>query len=298
MRILIFGKAGQVARELASIRWPDAVRVWQFGRAECDLMQPGAASSAIGAARPDVVINAAAYTAVDRAEAEPGAAARLNAGAVAEMAQAIAAQGGLFLHLSTDYVFDGQSPGAYREDAPCNPLSVYGETKRSGELAIAASGARHVILRTSWVFSPHGGNFVRTMLRLGAERDTINVVGDQMGGPTAAADIAQTLRGLALTPAPDPAGFGIFHYSGAPVVSWHGFATAIFEVAAKRGMPVPRLTEITTEQFKTAARRPANSALDCSLIEQIWQISRPDWRQGLVQCIDDLAANPRKSEGS
>jgi dTDP-4-dehydrorhamnose reductase len=292
IKILIFGKNGQVATELATLQWPDNYKIAVLGRGECDLMVKGAVSRAIGSLKPDVVINAAAYTAVDKAEGDRDAAYALNADAPSEMAIATAAVGAKLIHISTDYVFDGQSVSAYREDALCAPVSVYGASKLAGETRIRSRQQEHVILRTSWVFSPYGNNFVRTMLRLGAERDELAVVGDQMGGPTAAKDIASALAAIAAGLVHGSTAFGTYHFAGAPATTWFDFASAIFANAAERKLKTPgHLRRITTADYPTPAIRPANSVLDCSAISRDWNIAQPNWQASLTTCVDILTTN-------
>jgi dTDP-4-dehydrorhamnose reductase len=292
MHVLIFGKAGQVARELANLVWPENWRATFIGRDDCDLMLAGSAAAAIAAHRPDLVINAAAYTAVDKAEGDRAAAFTLNADAPGEMAAATAAAGIPFLHISTDYVFDGRSDHAYRETDLCAPLSAYGASKLAGELAVRERQPRHIILRTAWVFSPYGANFVRTMLRLGGERDELAVVGDQMGGPTAAGDIARTLAQIAQAIAGGADAFGTYHYTGMPFISWHGFSQSIFARMSARGMKVPsKVCEIATSEYPTSAPRPGNSRLDCRAIAQEWGINQPSWEDALDQCLAALLPN-------
>lgn len=293
IRILILGRNGQVAQELARIPWPRSVETMIAGRAECDLAEAGAAERTIKSFRPNIIINAAAYTAVDRAEKEKSAARRLNAEAIGEIAQAAAAHGAKLIHISTDYVFDGSGSAPWRETDTCRPLSVYGSTKREGEEAIRAAQQEHVILRTSWVFSRHGTNFVKTMLRLGQTRDEVAIVGDQVGGPTAAADVAQTAARIAAEMVHGKRAFGTYHFAGTPDTSWYGFACAIFERAATHGLKIPSTTrEITTAEYPTPARRPLNSRLDCGAIARGWGIARPSWQTALDACVDALAKEP------
>jgi len=290
MHVLIFGKAGQVARELANVSWPQSWRLTIVGRDECDLMRSGAAANAIASYRPDIVINAAAYTAVDKAESEKAAAFALNADAPREIAIATAAAGIPLIHISTDYVFDGKAETAYRETDPCAPLSVYGASKLVGEIAVREHQSRHLILRTSWVFSTYGANFVRTMLRLGSERDELGIVGDQVGGPTAAADIALALCRIATKIASGKSEYGTFHYSGFPFVSWHGFAERIFQQAGKLGLKTPgSVRKITAAQYPTPAPRPGNSMLNCAAIMRDWGIEQPSWETALDRCIEQLS---------
>ena len=282
MTILVFGKTGQVALELARIA-PEARFV---GRDEADLTNPAACAAQILAVRPAAVIHAAAYTAVDRAESDAGTARLVNAAAPGAMARACADLGIPFLHVSTDYVFDGSGEAPRAEDAPTGPLGVYGQTKLDGERAIAAAGGQWAVMRTSWVFSAHGANFVKTMRRLGAERDRLTVVADQVGGPTPAADIAAALLVMARAMIADPAKGGTYHFAGAPDVSWAGFAREIF---ARSGLSA-EVGDIPTSAYPTPARRPLNSRLDCAAISRDFGIARPDWRKGLDRVIQELSA--------
>lgn len=278
--LLVFGRTGQVARELAR-RAPEARFL---GREDADLMQPDTCAAAIREAAPRAVINAAAWTAVDRAEAEPEAARTVNAEAPGAMARACAASAIPFLHVSTDYVFNGSGTRPWREDDPTGPLGAYGATKLAGERAVAAAGGQWAVLRTSWVFSAHGTNFVRTMLRLGAERPRLTIVADQTGGPTPAADIAAALLAMAQAMTEDPAKGGTYHFAGAPDVSWADFAREVFRQA---GLPT-EVADIATADYPTPARRPANSRLDCARIRRDFGISRPDWREGLAAVLAEL----------
>ncbi|MCV2867971.1 dTDP-4-dehydrorhamnose reductase [Defluviimonas sp. WL0002] len=285
MRLLVFGETGQVARELARKAAGRGHRLESLGRGAADLTDPAACAAAVTASAADAVINAAAYTAVDQAEAEPSIAHTVNAEAPGAMARAAAARGVPFLHMSTDYVFDGSADRGWKESDATGPLGVYGQTKLAGEHQIAAADGRHVILRTSWVFSAHGRNFVKTMLRLGLEREEISVVDDQRGGPTPADDIAQTLLLLAEGLSAGRPG-GTFHYAGAPTVSWADFAEAIFDAAFPTRKP--RIRRIPSSAYPTPARRPANSALDCTRIRETHGIGQPDWRAGLARVLKEL----------
>ncbi len=291
-RILIFGREGQVARELGRGRWPRAVTVRHLGRRDLDLSaaSPGQVQAAVNAAAPALVINAAAYTAVDAAESDRAAAFALNARAPELIARACAQSGCPLIHISTDYVFDGQSPAPYKETDPVHPVSVYGASKLAGEEAVRAALPAHVILRTAWVYSPFGHNFVKTMLRLGSERERVSIVDDQRGTPTAAEDIAGAIVHIAahLT---DPRGapFGTYHYTAAGETTWYGFACEIFALAARAGRPVPKeVMPIATSAYPTAAARPANSVLDCTRIEKAFRLSRRPWREGLTSCLAAL----------
>lgn len=283
MRVLVFGQTGQLAQDLA-LRLPAGATARFLPRAEADLMDPAACAAAVMGAEVDAVINAAAWTAVDRAEAEEAAATVINADAPAAMAQACAARGLPFLHVSTDYVFDGAGEQPFAPSSPTGPLGAYGRSKLKGEAAIRAAGGRALILRTSWVFSAHGANFARTMLRLGRERDSLNVVADQIGGPTPAPAIADALFTCARAMIAGHSG-GTHHFSGAPDTSWADFARAIMAAA---GLPC-RIVDIPTSAYPTPAARPANSRLDCAALEAEFGITRPDWRAALDQIVKELS---------
>ena len=263
-----------------------------LGRDAADITRPAEVAAALDAARPAAIVNAAAYTAVDRAESEPERAAAANRDGARIVAEACAERRLPLIHLSTDYVFDGRKIGPYREDDPVAPLGVYGRSKAEGEAAVRAVGGCHVILRTSWVYGPVGQNFVRTMLRLGRERPELRVVDDQSGSPTSTADLADAILVIARRLAEgEGAGTGMFHFCGGGVTTWYRFAQAIFGEAARYGYSPPRLTPITTAGYPTAARRPANSALDCSRIARVYGIHPRPWREALGRCIDRIAAS-------
>lgn len=279
MSTLVFGKTGQVARELQALG-----NVTCLSRAEADLSGPESCAKAIRDHSPSGVINAAAYTAVDRAEDEATEAARVNGCAPAAMAKACAELGVPFVHISTDYVFDGSGDEPWKPDYLTNPKNAYGLSKLIGEKAIREAGGRYAILRTSWVFSAHGSNFVKSMLKLSEDRDQLNIVADQVGGPTPARDIAQTCLDLVNQLANDASKAGTYHFSGAPDVSWKEFAETIF---AQAGREVT-VEGIPTSEYPTPATRPLNSRLDCSSLEQTFGIARPDWRRGLEIVLKDL----------
>jgi dTDP-4-dehydrorhamnose reductase len=283
MRLLIFGRTGQVARELARAL-PHGWQADCLGRGRADLSDPEACAAVVASTDAEAVINAAAYTAVDRAEAEEALATRINGAAPAAMARAAASRGLPFVQISTDYVFDGSGNAARAPDAPTAPLGAYGRSKLAGEEGVRAAAGAHAILRTSWVFSAHGTNFVRTMLRLGAERDELRVVDDQVGGPTPAADIARACLTVAHALRHDPALAGIYHLAGAPPVSWAGFARAIMEGA---GLSC-RIIDIPTREYPTPAPRPLNSRLDGATLKTAFGIDPPDWRAGLARVLDEL----------
>ncbi len=282
MKLLVFGRSGQVATELQRIA-PDAVFL---GRDVADMSDPAACAAAIAAHRPDAVINAAAWTAVDKAEAEEAAALLVNGEAPAAMARACAGLGVPFVHISTDYVFDGSGDRPWRPDDATGPLGAYGRTKLAGEAGVRAAGGVHGILRTSWVFSAHGANFVKTMLRVGATRERMTVVGDQVGGPTPAAAIAAAVLQMARVLGERPEVGGTYHFAGAPDASWADFAREIF---AQARMPVT-VEDIPTSAYPTPARRPANSRMDCTSLAEAFGIARPDWRAGLAGVLHELGA--------
>ena len=279
MTLLVFGKTGQVARELQA-----RADVMALGRDQADLMDPSACAAAIREEKPDAVINAAAYAAVDQAETEEDLATVINGEAPAAMAEACADLGIPFVHISTDYVFDGSGETPWPVDAPTGPLGAYGRSKLKGEDGVRAVGGCHAIMRTSWVVSAHGKNFVKTMLRLGAERDKLTIVADQVGGPTAAADIAEACLSIADQLQADPSKTGTYHFSGAPDVSWADFAREIFRQADLSC----EVADIPTSDFPTPARRPANSRLDCSATITTFSIPRPDWRSSLVHILKEI----------
>jgi dTDP-4-dehydrorhamnose reductase len=286
MRALVFGETGQVARELARTAPARGIAIATLGRAAADLADPDACARAVRAAHADVIVNAAAYTAVDQAEDEPALAHAVNAEAPGAMAAAAAERGVPFLHVSTDYVFDGAPGRAWREDDPTGPLGVYGASKLAGERAVAAAGGDHAILRTAWVFSAHGRNFVKTMLAVGRGRDEVRVVGDQHGGPTPARDIAGALWTVAEAWVAGRGAPGLFHFAGAPAASWADLAEAAF--AGSGWAARPRVVRIGTADWPTKARRPANSVLDCRRIAEAYGIAQPDWRAGLVAVTAEL----------
>jgi dTDP-4-dehydrorhamnose reductase len=288
VRILVIGTNGQVARALAERGTAAGVAVKLLGRPDLDLTEPSSIDRAIRAVGGDVVVNAAAYTAVDQAEAEPKMAETINGRGAGLVAEAAAALGAPVIHLSTDYVFDGHLDRAYTErDAPA-PLSVYGRSKLAGEAALAEANPNHAILRTAWVYSPFGRNFVRTMLRLAADRDEVAVVADQQGSPTSALDIADGVIAVAhnLLARPEDAGLqGVFHMTGGGETTWAEFATFIFEESARLGGPTARVRPISTAEYPTPAKRPQNSRLDCSKIARVHGVRLPPWQASVADCI-------------
>ena len=297
-RLLIFGSSGQLANELAGLAVEADHDVRALGRAELDLGEPAldldaAVAEAIADFAPDAVVNASGYTAVDKAESEPDAAMRLNRDAPAAMARVCAAAGATpFVHVSTDYVFDGRG-GPYREGDPIAPQGVYGRSKAEGEAAVRAAGGRSVTLRTSWVYAAHGANFVRTMLRLAATRDEVGVVGDQRGRPTWARELAHACLLAAdalargeLEDAP------VLHVSGGGEASWAQLAQAVFEVSATHGGPSARVRAITTADYPTPAARPADSRLDGALAAARIGFHPRPWRESLALCMAEMELAP------
>jgi dTDP-4-dehydrorhamnose reductase len=281
--ILVFGKTGQVATELRRL-----MDVVALDRHEADLSKPQDCAEAIRVRAPKAVINAAAYTAVDRAEREETLATVINADAPTLMAEACLELEIPLVHISTDYVFDGTGKNSWKPYDSIAPQNVYGRSKLSGEIGVRNSGAVHAILRTSWVVSAHGSNFVKTMLRLSETHNSLRVVADQIGGPTPARDIAAACLQIVeqLTHAPYKS--GTYHYSGEPDVSWAEFATEIFNQANKTVCVQP----IPTIDYPTPAKRPLNSRMDCSAMQKIFGIPRPDWRNGLNTILKELEAKP------
>ncbi len=298
INILVLGKSGQVARELARAAWPVTWRVTCAGRDTFDLVTVDAGTLATTLQNDNIsmAINAAGYTAVDQAETESDQAFALNAEAADRVANACSSLAIPLIHLSTDYVFDGRKNAPYVETDPINPLSVYGKSKAAGEAAVRQRHTQHIILRTAWIFSSFGQNFVKTMLRLGAERDELRVVEDQHGSPTAARDIAQAIVQLTQRMLNDPdAPCGTFHFAGVPPVSRYEFACETFRQAGDLGWPIPKAVHpIATDAYPAAAPRPGNSELDCSKIGASYGISPPKWAEAMENDLLELAQN-RKS---
>ncbi|MFC4172956.1 dTDP-4-dehydrorhamnose reductase [Microvirga sp. GCM10011540] len=296
MHILVTGTEGQVAKALAERGPALGGRITAIGRPDLDLSRPETILPALRQAAPDVVVNAAAYTAVDQAETEPEAALAINGQGAAAVAAAAAALGLPVVHLSTDYVFDGTLDRPYRESDPESPLGAYGHSKLAGEKAVAAATRDHAILRTAWVYSPFGKNFVRTMLRLAKDRDEVAVVADQKGSPTSALDIADGVvtvaRNLLERPSDDSLR-GVFHMTGAGSTTWAGLATHVFEQSARLGGPSARVRPIATAEYPTPAKRPANSTLDCTKLAAVHGARLPEWQSSVAACIRRLVENDR-----
>ena len=282
MSILVFGKTGQVAREIAAASGD----VTCLGREGADLSAPGACDAAIRATRPRAVVNAAAWTDVDGAEAAEAEATRINGDAPGEMAGTCAALGVPLVHISTDYVFDGTGERPWAPGDPTGPLGAYGRSKLKGERGVTEAGGAHVVLRTAWVFSAHGKNFVKTMAALGETRDSLTVVGDQIGGPTPAAAIAVACLRIADALA-DGAPSGVHHFCGAPDASWADLARAVMAQAGH----ACAVTDIASADWPTPAPRPLNSRLDCGSLQTTFGIARPDWRAGVADVVAQLRAN-------
>ncbi len=291
-RLLLLGGSGQVGTALRRIADPGSWTLTAPTRAELDLADAAALARAV--AGVDLVVNCAAHTAVDLAESEPEVSFAANRDGPAALARAAAVAGIPLLHLSTDYVFDGNPGRPWREDDPVSPQGVYARGKEAGERAVREALDRHVIIRTAWVFGPDGKNFLRTMLRLGETRDVLGVVADQWGGPTPADSIAMALERVATTlldrePPPRDPCWGTFHLAGGPPASWHGFATEIFAQAAARGWRVPpTVSPIGTEQYPTPAKRPSWSVLDCQRIRAVYGVAQPSWKDGIARALDVL----------
>ena len=286
---MVTGRGGQVATSIEE-RAPKSAEFLFVGRPEFDLLDSASIERVVAEFAPDLVINTAAYTAVDRAEDEPTLAEAANGigpGVLARAAKRIHAP---IFHLSTDYVFDGALDRAYREDDLVNPIGVYGKTKLAGEEAIRASGAEYAIIRTSWVYSPFGTNFVKTMLRLAADRDELKVVDDQFGCPTSALDVADALFAMMRTwsDRSDLRSSGIYHFAGTGDTSWAGLAREVFVASAARGGPSACVIGIPTRDWPTKAARPTNSRLDCSAFGEAFGFRAPDWQQSLREVVARL----------
>jgi dTDP-4-dehydrorhamnose reductase len=298
MRLLVTGRDGQVVRALAERGRAAGHDIVALGRPELDLAgDPAAITGTLKAARPDVVVSAAAYTAVDKAETESSMARAVNVDGARAVAAAASALQVPLIHLSTDYVFDGTKSGPYCESDPTGPTGVYGATKLEGERAVFDTHSDVAILRTAWVYSPFGANFVKTMLRLAADRDEVGVVSDQLGNPTSAIDIADAILAVSanLCASASPDLRGIFHMSGAGEASWADFAEEIFSISASAGGQAACVRRIATSEFPTSAKRPANSRLDCSKLLATHGIGLPDWRGSTSVVVARLlGSNPNQ----
>ena len=288
--LLVFGAGGQVGQELMALAAARGIGAVGLTRREVDIRDADAVDGAVVAAAPRLVVNCAAYTAVDKAESEPDLAMAVNRDAAGTIARAAARRRLPVVHLSTDYVFDGTKQGAYVEADLTAPLGVYGRTKAEGEAAVRAANPRHVILRTAWVYGRHGGNFLKTMLRLAAERDRLRVVADQRGCPTATADLAEAILAVDRGLARDPVLAGTFHFAGTGVTTWHGFAEAIVAAQAPATGRHPPVDAIATTDYPTPARRPANSELDSSKFTETFGYRARDWRERTAEVVADLTS--------
>lgn len=284
MKILVFGEIGQLGQEL--IRRAGNVELEVRGLEEADFTRPETCVAFVESTDADAVINAVAYTAVDKAEEQEDLAEQINATTPGALARAAAARGLPFVQVSTDYVFDGSGDQPFAVDAPVAPLGAYGRTKLNGEIAVRDAGGVHAILRTSWVVSSHGHNFIKTMLKLGTERDRLTIVADQIGGPTPAAALADACLAAAQQLVADPSKSGSYHVSGGPDVSWADFAREIFVQA---GIECD-VADIPSSDYPTPAKRPFNSRMDNSATEAAFGLSRPDWKAGLTEILTDLGA--------
>lgn len=302
MRILLTGASGQVGGELLRrLRaMPNAIEVIAPTRAQLDIADPSALREAVRTAKPDLVIHPAAYTAVVKAEAEPALARRLNTEAPAVLAEEVHKLGAALIHFSTDYVFDGRHNGPYTEDMPTNPINVYGATKRDGELAIAATGAAHWILRTSWVYNLHGGNFMKTAVRLAQQKEAYTIVGDQFGAPTWASTIAavccRMLAGADGGKEKVAATSGTYHLTASGATSWHGYATLVATLLQQRGVQLrlqdlAHITPVPTSSYPTPPERPLNSRLDCSKLQQRFGLQLPQWDEDAQACLDQIVTH-------
>ncbi|WP_018169541.1 dTDP-4-dehydrorhamnose reductase [Thioalkalivibrio sp. ALMg9] len=298
MRILLLGSNGQVGWELQRALAPlgelTALTRKETGGLCGDLTRPDRLAATVRQVAPDVIVNAAAYTAVDQAESEPELAHAVNVTAPEVLAAEAQALGAWLVHYSTDYVFDGTGAGPWSEDDVTGPLNVYGQTKRKGEAAIQASGCRHLIFRTSWVYASRGRNFIRTILRLAAERDALQVIDDQFGAPTGAELIADTTAQILSQPLDREEPPGLYHLAAAGETTWHGFARLVIATARDAGWPVrvpdQAIHAVPTEAFPTVARRPGNSRLNCNKLETNFGLRMPDWHRGALRALDEILA--------
>ena len=285
IRLLVTGRNGQLATSLGLRAAATGIAVIAAGRPELDLEHPASVEKAIAAARPDIVVNAAAYTAVDQAEQEAGRAYAVNCAGAEAAAQAAARLGVPFIHLSTDYVYPGDKAGPYVETDATGPLGIYGKSKLAGEIAVRDAHARALILRTSWVYSPFGANFVKTMLRVGRQRDLVSVVDDQIGNPTSALDLAGAILAIAPELVDSGGMAATFHLCGKGEASWYGFAREIFAVSGRLGGPHPKVRAIATAEYPTPARRPANSRLSTAAFNRQFGFELRPWTEAVADTV-------------
>jgi dTDP-4-dehydrorhamnose reductase len=293
VRLLVAGAQGQLARAMIELA-PSAADVTAFalGRPALDLTAPASVLKTLADFKPDVIVNAAAYTAVDKAESEPDAAMTLNADGPARLAEAADRMGAALIHISTDCVFDGAKSTPYVEDDPPAPLSAYGRSKLAGEAAVRAATARHVILRTSWIYSPYGRNFVRAMLVRAGQEAELRVVDDRTGCPTYAPHLADAILAVAraVTAAPDKAPWGTYHAAGTGSATWCGLARETMRISAAHGGPRVPVVAITTSEYPTVAKRPVNSRLDCAKLARNFGVALPPWQHGVAECVARVLA--------
>ncbi|MEO1554408.1 MAG: dTDP-4-dehydrorhamnose reductase [Pseudomonadota bacterium] len=290
MKILCIGSQGQVARSLSERAHSADIDLYAHGRTILNILDGRSIKANIAEVRPNIIVNTAAYTAVDLAESEPEQAFALNAKALEELAKLAAESNTPVVHLSTDYVFDGAYSKAYTEDMDKAPMGVYGETKLAGEIALEQNQPQHIVLRTAWIYGPYGKNFVKTMLRLASERDEIPIVADQFGNPTSSIDIADAVLAIAksvhLQKIAEP--WGIYHMVGSGATTWAGLAEQVFAISARLGGPTARVNKITSRDYPTPAKRPENSQLDCSKLSRIFDIELPFWESSLESTVERL----------
>jgi dTDP-4-dehydrorhamnose reductase len=298
MRILLTGANGQVGWELSNRGRQRGLEILALDRSALNIKDPSSVEKEVSQPGVFLVVNAAAYTAVDQAELEPELAFSVNRDGPAYLASACAKARIPLIHISTDFVFDGEKRGPYHETDQVSPLNVYGKSKAAGEIAVRERLQEHIILRTAWVYGVHGNNFVKTMLRLGREREVVHVVDDQYGCPTYAADLAETILKIAAQFLDDgQVQWGTYHYCGKGVTSWYGFAEAIFSVAAEYvALRVRQVEPISTAQYPTAARRPANSVLDCSLVERSFGIVPKPWDESLARMLEQVLSGEQAED--
>lgn len=291
--ILVLGAHGQVAAELMELAARRDAKAIGLGHADADITDRAAVEAAVHTARPRLVVNAAAYTAVDRAETEEARAFAINAEGAENVARAAARTDCPVIHLSTDYVFDGTKPGAYVETDPIAPLGAYGRSKAEGEARVRAENPRHIVLRTAWVYGRFGGNFLKTMLRLARERDELRVVADQRGCPTATIDIAEAILAIDRVIASGGTRFGTYHFAGTGVTTWHKFAEAIVAAQVQATGRRPKVEAITTAEYPTPARRPANSELDSSRFAEHFGLRAQEWHTRTEETVAALLEEAR-----
>ena len=291
-QVLVIGKNGQLAQELLNLPETPTINLTAIGRPKCDISDPDKLAEIFKTNHYDLVINASAYTAVDKAESEQEIAYQINAHGVRNLARLCQNEHIPLIHISTDYVFDGTGDYFHSEAEETNPINVYGASKLEGEKAISELLTNYVILRTSWVYSAYCNNFIKTMLKLGAIKNELNIIDDQVGGPTYAKDLAVAVLKIAETILNGKEdGFGIFNYCGKEPTSWYGFACEIFKIASQYGQKVPeKINPITTKEYPTPAKRPANSKLDCNKIAKVYGITQNNWQVSTAECIKLILA--------